>query len=130
MQDAEPTTSDGSQGRTVVETQIFHRPNPEADNQISDGGQEFPPFSNMVGTPAANPGRSAAPSGADFNARPSSFGAQQLHIQNLGTNPDNPLWPAPQVLGSASVMDLMHDPFFQFHDTANPYAGFWEIGNL
>jgi hypothetical protein len=124
----ERNNSDEDEDEHTVETQIFHRPNPAADVDTSNGGQEFPPFSD---TAARRKGRRGIRGRTGYSApageRPALQQQQQQHLH--GDFPF-PSWSAAEVLENTAVMDISYDPFFQFQDHDSQYTGFWEIGNL
>jgi hypothetical protein len=125
--------SDGSDDEDVVETQIFHHPNPTTDVDTSNGGQEFPPYArrtrsqnNVNGHTATNPERSTH--SAPATERPLVGQLQdQPQIQQDTTLVT---WPADDMWMSASMMDVSHDAFFQFQDHDIPWTGSWDVGNL
>ncbi|OKL61503.1 hypothetical protein UA08_03402 [Talaromyces atroroseus] len=121
----------------VVETQIFHHPNPATEVDTSNGGQELPPYSgtatrrrrihnsvNQNGSAYAGRSTHSAPA----HERP--FVGQQQHDQEQQETDAVIIWPAYDMWMSASTMDVSNDPFFQFQDHDMPWAGSWEIGNL
>jgi hypothetical protein len=108
----------------TVETQIFHRPNPTADVDISNGGQELPPYSDAAVRQRTRGARGRTGHSAPVDER------QSLQQQQQQEPPDFATWSGPAMLGNSSIMDITHDPFFQFQDHGSPYLGFWEIGNL
>lgn len=122
----------------LVETQIFHHPNPATDVDISNGGQEFPPHSGAV----ARRTRSSS----NFNhhtiaiTERSTLSAPAAEQNLRGQEPNQVLvqqgadhllaWPADDIWMSLSMIDVAHDPLFQIQDQDIPWAGSWEIGNL
>lgn len=125
----------------VVESQIFHHPNPATEVDTSNGGQVFPPYSgaaarrsrgydsaNQHGSSYAERSTHAAP-----GHEQSFVGQQQNHQHQQSQQQETDAlitWPADDMWMSASIMDASHDPFFQFQDHDIPWAGSWEIGNL
>jgi hypothetical protein len=115
----------------TVETQIFHRPNPAADIDTSNGGQEFPPFSDAAARRKVGLGiRRRAGHSAPADERPALQQTQQQHQQHQHGEFAVPNWSAAEMLENTAVMDISYDPFFQFQGHDSQYTGFWEIGNL
>jgi hypothetical protein len=120
--DAEEPTSE----KETVETEIFHHSTRTVDT--SDGGQALPPYSSAI--------HCRRPSSKDPDHDVGTIGDQEsstiinsseYHVPSL---PETMMWPGPGFRGDVSLMDITHDPFFQFHDHQSPYLGVWEIGNL
>jgi hypothetical protein len=132
---------DGSDSDTddggVVETQIFHHPNPATEVDTSNGGQELPPYSG-VATRRSRSQNSANQHSSTYVGRSTHsapaherrFVGQQQHDQEQHGTDAFITCPADDMWMSASIMDINHDPFFQFQDHDIPWAGSWEIGNL
>lgn len=124
--------SDGSDD-DVVETQIFHHPNPATDVDTSNGGQEFPPYARR--TRSQNSVKEHIGSNTERSTH-SAPAAERLLAGQLQDQPqgqqDTALgtWPADDMWMSASMMDISHDAFFQFQDHDIPWTGSWDVGNL
>jgi hypothetical protein len=119
--DAEETTNE----KDTVETEFFHHSTRTVDT--SDGGQALPPYSSVV--------HGRQPSSKDPDHDVGAIGDQEASVMNTGeyhvpSLPETMMWPGPGFRGDVSLMDITHDPFFQFQDHQSPYLGVWEIGNL
>lgn len=106
----------------TVETQIFHRPTAEVD--MSNGGQELPPYSDLAvrRNPRLGRGRNG------YSAPPED----RQSLQRQQQQSEIATWPEPPLLGNMSIMDVTHDPFFlpPDHGNSSYYMGCWDIGNL
>lgn len=125
--------SDASDEEDVVETQIFHHPNPATDVDTSNGGQEFPPYARRTRS-QNNVNRHTT-----TNTERSTHSAPAAERPLLDQVQDQPpiqqdtalaTWPADDVWISAPMMDASHDAFFQFQDHDVPWTGSWNVGNL
>jgi len=114
---------DRSDEKETVETEIFHNSSRAVDT--SDGGQALPPYSS------AADGR---PSSQDEDLIGQGIWERSHSAAVDGNGEQYPLsetmWPGLGLRGDGSLMNLTHDPFFQFQDHESPYMGIWEIGNL
>lgn len=125
----ERNNGDEDEDEHTVETQIFHRPNPAADVDTSNGGQEFPPFSDTAARHKVGRGtRGRMGHSAPADERSALQQQPQQQHQHVGF--PVPSWSAAEMLENTAVMDISYDPFFQFQDHDSQYTGFWEIGNL
>lgn len=124
---------DGSDDEDVVETQIFHHPNPATDVDTSNGGQEFPPYARRTRSQNNVYGYAAT------NAERSTHSAPPSERPLVGQLQDQPqiqqdtslvTWPADDMWMSASMMDISHDSLFEFQDHDIPWTGSWDVGNL
>lgn len=123
----------------VVETQIFHHPNPATEVDTSNGGQELPPYSGAA-TRRSRSDHNINRCGSTYGERSThSAPAEQRHTIDQGNQhqpygqqePETLLaWPSEDMWLSASIMDTSHDPFVQFQAHDMPWGGSWEIGNL
>jgi hypothetical protein len=127
----------------TVETQIFHNPTAEVDT--SDGGQALPPYAAISGntspTHQRNPRQAEGGRGHDHGDMPED-GRRHVVTDATGDTAGGPMLYAPfmEVPSAAapwafpgnasSVMDVMHDPYFQFQNPGSPFYGTWEVGNL
>ena len=121
--------SDASDGEEVVETQIFHHPNPSTDVDTSNGGQEFPPYARRTRSQKNVNGYTGTYTERSTNSAPApdrSFSGQLQDQQQAQLF----TWPADSMWMSTSIMDLNHNTFFQSHDHNIPWTGSWDVGNL
>ncbi|KLP13107.1 uncharacterized protein LW94_6608 [Fusarium fujikuroi] len=100
-------------GEDIVEIDNFHSPTVE----VSLGnGQALPP----------QPGRRRTRSGHGTQGSQADLVAQSSSIpeDSGGSTEYTPVasWPM--------SLDMAYDPFFQFQDSAGPFFGTWEVGNL
>lgn len=125
--------SDSSDDEDVVETHIFHHPNPATDVDTSNGGQEFPPYARRTRSQNNVNRHTATNKERSTNSAPA---AERALVGQLQDQPqvqqDTALvtWPADDMWMSASIMDVSHDAFFQFQDHDIPWTGSWDVGNL
>lgn len=115
---------DGGDDKETVETEIFHNSSRAVDTL--DGGQALPPYSSAADGRPSSKDEDLVGQGIwdrPHSATVDSSGEQYPPLSET-------LWPGPGLRGDGSLMDLTHDPFFQFQDHQSPYMGIWEIGNL
>lgn len=124
---------DSSDDEDVVETQIFHHPNPTTDVDTSNGGQEFPPYARRTRSQNNVNEHTATNTERSTHSAPA---AERPLVSQLQDQPpvqqDTALvtWPADDMWMSASMMDVSNDAFFQFQDHDIPWTGSWDVGNL
>ncbi|EED22146.1 C6 transcription factor, putative [Talaromyces stipitatus ATCC 10500] len=134
--DGQDQQSDGSDTDDVVETQIFHHPNPATDIDTSNGGQEFPPYSG------ASARRIRSQSNVNQHVTPNversthSAPATERVVVNQNQQEEQQdtsamiTWPADDMWMSASMINVSQDPFLRFQDHDIPWTGSWDVGNL
>ena len=117
-------TSEKDDTKETVETEIFHHSTRAVDT--SDGGQALPPYSSA--TNGGSPSKNERKEGDGLGGVRSVPGDSAM--EQYSSLPDHMMWPGPALRGDGSLMDLAHDPFFQFQDHQSSFMGIWEIGNL
>jgi hypothetical protein len=111
--------------KETVETEIFHRSTRTVDT--SDGGQALPPYSSLRESRHSSKDSDHEVWTSRDQDSPAMINSNGYNVPSL---PETMMWPGPGYRGDVSLMDITHDPFFQFQDHQSPYLGVWEIGNL
>ena len=119
------TSEEASEEKQTVETEIFHHSTRAVDT--SDGGQALPPYSSAADRKSHSEGGEQKLNSSWERSR---FGPSDGLVDQYPSLSETMMWPGPGLRGDSSLMDLAHDPFFQFQDHQSPYMGIWEIGNL